>query len=134
MIMAASNNSNLFISKQYFDEKIKEKKEREHVLNWTELKKDVVFKIVRLQQVIGPYGKCCITHMIDRAGDDVRVWAPKGLLRRIKREKSADENVYIVSLGQELKRIDHTKRNNFDFLLQKEPNAAELKSEIPEDI
>ena len=83
--MAASNNSNLFINKQYFDEKIKEKKEREHVLNWTELKKDVVFKIVRLQQVIGPYGKCCITHMIDRAGDDVRVWAPKGLLRRIKR-------------------------------------------------
>ena len=105
--MAGSSQQESFISKGTFKRLcLKKKEEDRDVYRWAELPVDgEVYKIVDSRKVRGKFGDCHILTIVNKAGEESKVWAPKGLQREIETEaiKTNPRSIYFCTLGQNKK-------------------------------
>ena len=105
--MAGSSHQESFISKGTFKRlHLKKKEEERDVYSWKELPVDgTVYKIIDSKKVHSKYGDCLIITFVNKAGEENKVWAAKGLQREVLAEaqKPNPRTIYFCSLGQNKK-------------------------------
>ena len=113
-----------FISKAKFSQLIEEKKKDEKVVRWTELDREEVFKIITIEKKLSKYGECWLTSLEDSKNNQLKIFAPIGMIKKIKKDRKDNQAVYFMSLGQEVNRLDKTKRNCYDLLFEEETGVV----------
>ena len=113
-----------FISKGKFSKLVEQKKEEEKVVRWTELDREEIFKVITIETKLSKYGECWLATLGDSKTNQLKNFAPAGMIKKIKRERKDNQTVYFMCLGQELNRLDKTKRNCYDLIFEDEPNAV----------
>ena len=106
--MAGSSQQESFISKGTFKRlHLKKKEEERDVYRWAELPVDgAVYKIIGSKQVHSKYGDCLILTIINKTGEESKVWAAKGLERERswQRQKKQIREPYIFALWDKIKK------------------------------
>ena len=105
--MAGNSRQEDFISRSTFKKLCIIKKEQERdVKAWSEMPVDgTIYKIIESKKVQGKFGECHILTIIDKLGEENKVWAPKKLQKEIEveAEKPKPRSIYFCSLGQNKK-------------------------------
>ena len=114
----ASNNQE-FISRSTFKKlSVQHKEETREVKNWGELPTDgTIFKIIDVEKIInGTFGETFILTLIEKSGEESKVFAPKKLREEIKEEekKSKPRSIFFCSLGQ-IKKPNGHRKNDYDI-------------------
>ena len=113
-----------FISKEKFSQLVEQKKEDEKVVRWTELDREEIFKIITIETKLSKYGECWLTTLEDSKTNQLKIFAPAGMIKKIKKDRKDNQTVYFMCLGQELNRLDKTKRNRYDLIFEEESNVV----------
>ena len=113
-----------FISKAKFSQLIEEKKKDEKVVRWTELDREEIFKIITIEKRLSKYGECWLTSLEDSKNNQLKIFAPIGMIKKIKKDRKDNQTVYFMSLGQVVNRLDKTKRNCYDLLFEEETGVV----------
>ena len=114
-----------FVSKEKFVERVEKERVVNKTTSWVDLKREEVFRIIRIESKQSQYGECWLTTIEDSTNNQLKFFAPPGMIRKIKAERKYDEAVYFMSFGQEVLKIDHTKRNRYDIIFQKDSTVVD---------
>ena len=114
-----ASNTQDFVSRSTFKRlSLQHKEETRDVKNWTELSTDgTIFKIINVEKIInGTYGETFLLTIIDKSGEESKVFAPKKLKDEIKEEekKSKPRSIFFCSLGQ-IKKPNGHRKNDYDI-------------------
>ena len=113
-----------FISKETFSKTVQTKKEAEKTTPWPDLDKEEIYKVVLIEKKLSRYGECYLTSLLTKGGEKLKIFAPAGMIRRIRKERKQGESAYFMSLGQEILRLDKTKRNRYDLIFEEDSNTV----------
>ena len=107
-----------FISRNTFKKlSLQYKEENRDTKKWIELPTDgTIFKIINIDKINGPHGESFILTIINKLGEESKVFAPKKLKGEIEEEgkKVKPRSIYFCSLGQ-IKNPNGFHRNEYDI-------------------
>ena len=120
-----------FVSKNKFLKAVEAKKEAEKTTAWSDLDVDEIYKITHIDVKGSKYGECYLTSIENQAGEEIRIFAPTGMIKRIRKERKETQTCYFMSEGVEVSRVDKKKKNKYELIFEEETSAqAELFSEM----
>ena len=103
-----------FMSKNTFFRKLDE--QSHDVLNWIDLNKEEIYRVNLIDRVEGKFGLVGILTIVNKKGEEFKVWAPSYLLKRI--DQKPNSTAYFISMGQE--RRGANLINKFDVIFEDE--------------
>lgn len=92
------------ISVADFDKKLQEQNEKFNAIKWRELTIGQIYTITSAEYFSTQYGQACVITL----GDNQMVWAPSGLAKRLKEDKSFPRYVRPKGFIQSKKNPSHT--------------------------
>lgn len=113
-----------FISTEKFNRSVQQKKEAEKATPWLDLDKEEIYKVVLIEKKLSKYGECYLTSLETKGGDKLKIFAPTGMIQKIRKERKQGESAYFMSLGQEILRLDKTKINRYDLIFEDDLSAV----------
>ena len=93
------------------------KEENRDAKKWDELPTDgTIFKIINVEKIDGPHGESSKLTIIEKSGEESKVFAPKKLKGEIEEEekRAKARSIYFCSLGQ-VKRPNGFLKNEYDI-------------------
>ena len=90
-----------FISEDDFQKGAEEEREKNKVCHWGELKKEVIFVVLKAELIKHKTYDSYILHIQDKEANQFKVWCPKGLAVKVIDERPPKHNCFISSLGVE---------------------------------
>ena len=114
-----ASNTQEFISRSTFKKlSLQYKEENRDAKNWTELPTDgTIFKIINVDKIKnGTYGEAFLLTIIDKSGEESKVFAPKKLKEEIKEEEkqAKPRSIFFCSMGQ-VKKPNGYRKNEYDI-------------------
>ena len=89
-----------FIKKSIFENRAIRRKEKDKILNWSELSQNVTSCITKVEVLEnGPFGTSYILYMSDKDNNNVKAWGSRQLIHDLKCKNKYDIP-YIESKGQ----------------------------------
>ena len=96
------------------------------ITKWSDLVVGYIYKIVKINVFMPTKWKtpCYLLDCVNKQGVEIRVWAPKRLIKSIVHQSNETENAYFTSFGIEKHGAYNT--NIFDIAYQKKQQAESI--------
>ena len=115
-----------FIDAKDFAVGVSHYRPKKDITTWSDLTTQAkIFKVISLEERKSKFGTpCWVTIIKDKEENQLKIFAPKLLVLRIKEERPEGTSPFFIALGQEVGE-EGRKYNSFDLLFQKDTEALQ---------